>query len=53
MSYCLAFSTEGALDVSKGYIHKAKWEQAVKMRDLISESDLQQVYATLGFRCSC
>jgi peptide-N4-(N-acetyl-beta-glucosaminyl)asparagine amidase len=50
MSYCLAFSTEGAVDVSKGYIQKEKWEEALKMRDLIAETELDKVGSFLGFR---
>ena len=43
MSYCLAFSIEGAVDVSQGYIQTEKWAEAMKMRDLLSEAELEKV----------
>ena len=49
MSYCLAFSTEGVVDVSRGYIQKEKWAEAMKMRDFLSEADLETVSGYHGW----
>lgn len=44
MSYCLAFSCDGAMDVSKGYIQSKKWPEALSLRNLIPETDLSKVF---------
>jgi hypothetical protein len=48
MTYCLAFSTEGVIDVSQGYTETSKWPETLKRRDMISEDELQRVGCCAG-----
>ncbi|GJJ12401.1 hypothetical protein Clacol_006643 [Clathrus columnatus] len=50
MTYCLAFSCDGAMDVSKGYIQGEKWAEATSRRSMISESDLSKVLKAITAR---